>query len=209
MTNKRLSRSIVWATLWVLASTPAWALYKVVGPDGSVTYTDRPPTDAKGAQPLRTPASGATTTEGLPYELQQVVARYPVVFYSNKQCSPCDAARQFLNQRGIPFTEKTVNTSDDLRAYKALTGTDQMPTVSIGGQQLHGFARGEWSDYLNAAGYPAQSLLTGSYKAPAPTPLTPPRRAQEAPSADEPVRTPSPSAPSASPTGNAPPGFQF
>ncbi|HET8871845.1 MAG TPA: glutaredoxin domain-containing protein, partial [Aquabacterium sp.] len=191
-----MSRSIVWATLWVLASTPAWALYKVVGPDGSVTYTDRPPSDAKAAQPLNTGVSGASPTAGLPYELQQIVARYPVVFYSNDRCSPCDAARQFLKQRGIPFTEKTVNTSDDLRAYKTLTGSDQMPTISIGGQQLHGFAQGEWADYLNAAGYPAQSVLTSTYKAPAPTPLTSPRQTQEAPTADQPVRTPPPSAPS-------------
>ncbi|HET8693257.1 MAG: glutaredoxin family protein [Burkholderiales bacterium] len=209
MTNKRLSRSFVWATLCLLASTPAWALYKVVGPDGSVTYTDRPPSDAKAAQPLNTGASAASANAGLPYELQQVVARYPVVFYSNDRCSPCDAARQFLKQRGIPFTEKTVNTSDDLRAYKALTGSDQMPTVSIGSQQLHGFAQGEWSDYLNAAGYPAQSILTGTYKAPAPTPLTSPRREPETPPADQPVRTPPPTAPSAPPAGNAPPGFQF
>ena len=27
-----------------LALTPAFALYKVVGPDGKITYTDRPPT---------------------------------------------------------------------------------------------------------------------------------------------------------------------
>ncbi|HEY9238447.1 MAG TPA: DUF4124 domain-containing protein, partial [Burkholderiaceae bacterium] len=32
----------------LLAGTPAHAQYKVVGPDGKVTYTDRPPTASGG-----------------------------------------------------------------------------------------------------------------------------------------------------------------
>jgi hypothetical protein len=43
---------------------PAWALYKVVGPDGRVTYTDRAPTD-QPAKALKT-SPGGTDTASLP-----------------------------------------------------------------------------------------------------------------------------------------------
>ena len=36
------------AVMAVLTALPAAALYKVVGPDGKVTYTDRPPAPASG-----------------------------------------------------------------------------------------------------------------------------------------------------------------
>ena len=48
---------------WVL---PAWALYKGVGPDGRVTYTDRPPADARAARvPGVEPPAVAQTAAGV------------------------------------------------------------------------------------------------------------------------------------------------
>ncbi len=207
MTVLRLTRPFTLATALLLASVPAWALYKVVGPNGEITYTDRPPVDAKKTQPVKVTGDSGPSTDGLPYQLQQLVSRYPVTFYSNNRCSPCDAGRLLLTRRGIPFAEKTVNSNEDLKAYSALSGTDQLPLLKIGNQQLRGYAEQEWSEYLTAAGYPEQSSLPSSYKAPAATPLVTPAPAKDnnraAPSA---APTPPTSAP---PTGNAPPGFRF
>jgi hypothetical protein len=58
MSQNHMSHHARWATLLgvlVLASSPAMALYKVVGPDGKVSYTDRPPAD-KPSQSLKTMA---------------------------------------------------------------------------------------------------------------------------------------------------------
>ena len=167
MTVLRITRPLPLLTLTsalLLCGAPAWALYKVVGPNGEITYTDRPPVDAKKAQPIKTPGNGGPSTDGLPYELQQVVGRYPVTLYAASPCAPCDAGRQLLTRRGIPFSEKTVNTNADLTAYRALTASQQLPMLNIGSQQLSGFAEGEWSEYLTAAGYPAQSQLPSNYK---------------------------------------------
>lgn len=203
----RITRPLAAAAALLLASVPAWALYKVVGPNGEVTYTDRAPVDAKKAQALKAGGGSGNTpsTEGLPYQLQQVVGRYPVVLYASNSCSPCDMGRQYLSRRGIPFVEKTVGTKEDLRAYRALSGSDQFPLLKIGNQQLQGFAERDWDEYLTAAGYPAESVLPSGYKAPAPTPLATPAPAKEPPPAPA---APQPT-PSASPTGNAPPGFRF
>lgn len=207
MTVLRLTRPFTLATALLLASVPAWALYKVVGPNGEITYTDRPPVDAKKAQPVKVAGDSGPSTDGLPYQLQQLVSRYPVVLYSNSRCSPCDAGRQLLTRRGIPFTEKTVNSNEDLKAYSALSGTDQLPLLKIGNQQLRGYAEQEWSEYLTAAGYPEQSSLPSTYKVPAATPLAAPAPAKDTNRA-APSAAPN-SSTSAPPAGNAPPGFRF
>lgn len=185
---------------------PAWALYKVVGPNGEVTYTDRPPTDGKNAAPLKSVGRSATSTDGLPYRLQQIAERYPVTLFTNDRCSPCGQGRQLLTRRGVPFTEKTVNSDADIRAFKASTGTDQLPTLKVGNQLITGFSDSEWNTYLSAAGYPEQSTLPPQYKAAPPTPMvvvTPSTK----PKAEEAPPPPSTISPPAS--GDAPPGFRF
>lgn len=184
---------------------PAWALYKVVGPDGRVTYTDRPPAD----QPARAlKASGSSQpTDGLPFELQQLVGRYPVTLYTASNCSPCDAARQLLKSRGVPFAEKTVQTSDDIRQFRSQESTDQLPTVRIGQKQLTGFQQSEWNTYLDAAGYPARSALPASYQYPAPTPLAPVSAKAGGTSASDAAS--GAIVPPPPPAGDAPAGFRF
>lgn len=189
----------------VAVSLPAWSAYKVVGPDGKVTYTDRPPAD-RPAQSIK-PNGQAASTEALPYELRQVVSRFPVTLYTAKGCVSCDAARQLLKSRGVPFTEKTVDTNDDIRLFKEREGSEQLPTVRIGKQQIIGLRQADWNSYLDAAGYPAQSALPLNHQDPAPTPLAPPK-----PSAAPvtPAATATPSSPADTPArGNAPPGFRF
>lgn len=184
-------------------SAPAWSAYKVVGPDGRVTYTDRPPT-SQAAQPVRkgsADAPGAT----LPYELQQLVQRHPVTLFTSKECAPCEIGRQLLRSRGVPYSEKTVDTPEDIRAFREREGSDQLPTLRIGKQQLVGLQQSEWNSYLDAAGYPQASALPAGYRAPAPSPLAPPPARNDAPTSAPRASTP----PAPPPGGNAPPGFRF
>lgn len=195
------------AVLALMSGSSAWALYKVVGPDGRITYTDRPPSD-RPAQAIR--ANGATaSTEGLPYELQRVVGRYPVSLFTGPKCASCDAGRQLLKDRGVPFVEKTISTNDDVKAYTKQEATDQLPSVRIGQKQLLGFSQGDWTSYLDAAGYPAKSALPLNYRWPEPAPLAPP--AESKPSAPAPGRnaTPAPADSSAPPAGSSPAGIRF
>jgi glutaredoxin len=152
-----------------LAAGPAMALYKVVGPDGKVTYTDRAPTD-KPSQSLKT--NGATAdTSSLPYEVRQAASRYPVTLYTSNDCAPCDQGRNALKARGVPFTEKTIQTGEDEKALQRLEGTNNLPVLRIGTQQLKGFAAGEWNSFLDAAEYPKQSKLPPNFQWTKPSPL--------------------------------------
>jgi len=170
----------------LLACAPLYAQYKVVGPDGKVTYTDRPPPQATGkVTALGSRGQDAVGTDSaLPIELRQASAKYPVTLYAALgNCAPCDSARQMLRQRGVPYVEKTVQSQEDGDALERLSGGRDAPTLSIGSQTLRGLAPSVWNSYLDAAGYPRESRLPATYQYAAPTPLVAraPVAAEEAP----------------------------
>ena len=96
------------------ATLPAHAqIFRIVGPDGKVTFSDKPPvTNESKVVPSAAAPSGAAggTGASLPFALRQVTAKYPVVLYTSAKCAPCDAARGYLSGRGVPMAEKTVST---------------------------------------------------------------------------------------------------
>ncbi len=156
----------------VSVSALAQGVYRIVGPDGRVSYSDQPP-PAANARPVAPGAAGATGSANaqLPFELRQVVSRFPVVLYTSPECAPCNSGRNLLNARGIPYSEKTITTFEDAEALKRLSGQGSLPFVTIGGQQIKGYSDAEWTQFLDAAGYPKQSALPTAYRRAAPTPL--------------------------------------
>lgn len=189
-------RTLMLVAAALLATAPAWALYKVVGPDGKVTYTDKPPLADAAAKvaPIR-PGTAPAADNAMPFELRQPMQRFPVVLYTSTECVPCDSARQLLLQRGVPFNEKRLTTEEDARAYDQLGGGRTVPGLAIGRQQLRGLNTAEWAQYLDAAGYPKESRLPKGWKAPVATPMVEPKAAPAAPAREaataapaEPVR---------------------
>lgn len=153
------------------ATAAAQGVYRIVGPDGRVTFSDQPPPSAN-ARPAGVSASpGAGGGVQLPFALRQVASRYPVVLYTGENCAPCNSGRNLLNARGVPYTEKTVTSNEDAEALKRLAGEASLPFMTIGSQQLRGYSDTEWTQFLDAAGYPRQSALPAGYTRPAPSPL--------------------------------------
>jgi glutaredoxin len=185
-------------------SAAAQQMYRSVGPDGKVTFSDQPP-PTTGNSKVTAARSGRFTGDGpsgnstIPAELRPVATRYPVTLFASKTCgAPCDSARTLLNTRGIPFTEKTIDSSEDIESLRRLMGETVMPSVTIGGQQLKGFSDQEWTQYLDAAAYPKNSVLPANFRNPAPTPMV----------ARAPVAAPAPAAeaaPAAAPARAAAP----
>lgn len=157
---------------WSAAAVHAQGVYRIVGPDGRVTFTDRPPQAGGAAMPAGGAASGAAEgNAALPYTLRQTAARYPVVLYTSADCAPCVNGRNLLVNRGIPFTERTVSSRDDIDALTRLAGDTGLPLLTLGRQQLKGFSDTEWTQYLDAAGYPRQSQLPADYQRPPAAPM--------------------------------------
>ena len=207
-------KSIAARTLFIgalalfLSNVQAQQVFRIVGPDGKVTFSDKPPADAKS----KTEAKGASGAAGsapaaaaLPFELRQVAQKYPVTLYTGDNCGPCQSARTLLVSRGVPFVEKTIKTNDDISALQRLSGHNTLPFGTIGGQQLKGFSDAEWTQYLNAAGYPNTSVLPASYKQPPATALV--VAAAATPTSGAPATAPAaarPAAPAATPAAPAP-----
>ncbi|HSV46599.1 MAG TPA: glutaredoxin family protein [Ramlibacter sp.] len=160
--------------LAAMAAIPASAqqVFRIVGPDGRITFTDQRPLDP-GTKATSAAVAGADSTGSvaLPFELRQVVSRYPVTVYTAPNCAPCSAGRSMLTGRGVPFTEKSVSTNDDIEALQRLSGATSLPFVTIGGQQIKGYSETEWTQFLDAAGYPSSSQLPASYRYAPATPL--------------------------------------
>lgn len=187
----------------------AQQIYRIVGPEGRVTFSDQPPLQPGGppatvakSVPL---ASAGTELASLPFELRQAAGRYPVSLYTGPDCGPCGVGRTMLMSRGIPFTERTVTSREDIEALRRLAGgTPALPFLTIGGQQLKGYSETEWTQFLDAAGYPKTSQLPPAYvpapalplvaaqeaRVPRPAPATPPAAAAQAP-APTPAENPS------------------
>lgn len=176
----------------LFTALPAHALYKVVGPDGKVTYTDRPDVSTeKKVQPMSSGRGGVANDATLPFELRQVALRFPVVLYVAPDCAPCEEARQFLRGRGIPASEKLVSTPDDGQALQRLTGGNTLPVLTVGAQIVRGWQREQWASYIDAAGYPKDSKLPPNFPQGKPEPLT---ESRPAPAAQAPAPAPAPQA---------------
>ena len=196
------------ATLGVLGPSDARAqqIYRYVGPDGRMTFSDKPPLDpnARATAASLVPQSGGTGSGAFPFELRQAATRYPVMLYTGPGCAPCSAGRAMLSSRGIPFAEKTVSTNEDIDALKRIAGVATLPVLSVGTQQLKGYSEVEWTQFLDAAGYPKTSQLPVGYSVPAASPLViaqqPEVPAEAAPAERATAASPAP-APAENPTG--------
>ena len=160
------------ATLLLVASPlQAQTVYRVVGPDGRITFSDKAPLVGTATVSGSAGTSSGSSGASLPFELRQVASKYPVTLYSGNNCGPCGAGRALLTGRGIPFSEKTVTTSEDAEALQRISGENSLPFLTIGSQQIKGYSDAEWHQFLNAAGYPSSSVMPAGYRNPAAAPL--------------------------------------
>jgi glutaredoxin len=139
----------------------AQPLYKWVDKSGKVHYSDQPP--PKEIKKVDQPRLGKSSidTSGLPYEAQKAAQDYPVSLYTTPDCeSECKTAREYLSNRGIPFSEQSLSSPQAMDAYKKLFKSDkvQIPAITVGSQQLIGFTEGGWGGLLDTAGYPRTAI---------------------------------------------------
>lgn len=200
------------ALLLVASGAMAQSVYRQVDKNGKVTFSDRAP--SASTEPASGPqgsSPGTSANAGLPYELRQVAQRYPVTLYTGEECAPCGMARTLLITRGIPFEERTVKSNDDIEALQRLSSQSSLPLLTIGSQQLKGYADTEWSQYLDAAGYPKSNSLPAGYRNGPARPLV----AQQAPAAARAPAAPAtqqpapPPAASSEPSPSNPAGIKF
>ena len=140
-----------------LIGTPAVAeLYKWIGADGKINYSDTPPpADAKKVEKKRL-NDRVNEGDGLDFATRNASKKYPVVLYVSDCGAPCDQARALLAKRGVPHVEKNPEKNlADGKELRKLVGTLVVPDLQVGqNTPLKGFDEGTWNAALDAAGYP-------------------------------------------------------
>ena len=139
-----------------LALTSTFAVaqtYRWVDPAGRTVFSDTPP-------PGRTHSVAKTgvsseNPDGLPYAVKKAVENFPVILYTSADCaSHCKDARDLLNARGVPFSEKMIQKQEDIDEVKQLVGDSFVPVLKVGKQSFRGFEPGAYNNLLDLAGYP-------------------------------------------------------
>jgi len=126
-------------------------LYKWVDEEGNVTYQDRPPPGkTDDAEMLERSEENARSSGASDVD---------VVLYSSGNCPECDAVRQLLLSRGVPFEEKLVDGNPALEAkLRERAGVLSLPTLAVGDNVLLGHNEDLILAALEEAGFPGMLL---------------------------------------------------
>jgi len=169
----------------ILPGSVQGEVYRWVDRAGKVHYSDTPPPANIHDVERKKLSAPVTLNEDIPYEAQRAQQNFPVTLYVTSGCgTPCDQARSLLNKRGVPFTEKSLNTQEEIDSFFKMSGSNGAPTLAVGKAYLSGFIEARWNKELDAAGYPK----TASYRqriAEPPQPSAPQKASSGAQSAPE------------------------
>ncbi len=152
------TKRIAFLTVAILAGSLATAqtTYRWIDKaSGRTVYSDQPPPPGT-KQVVETGGSAPDDSPPMPYATRQAVQKFPVTLYTTANCvNECQQARDFLNARGIPFTEKLMTTPEEIDALASKLGSEAaIPSLFVGQQSFKGFESGSWNNLLDLAGYP-------------------------------------------------------
>lgn len=141
----------LWLAMFLLVAclgpASAQTLYKSVGADGRVVYSDKPPATGDAAKTLKLdtlPVSvvpgAAPTARTAPADSGSLAVqpRGEVVLYMAKWCGYCTAAKAYMAGKGIAYRELDVDTPAGKTAFAQL-GARGIPVLLAGGQKISGF----------------------------------------------------------------------
>ena len=141
--------------------------YRWIDAEGRVNFSDRPPPpDAREVQELRVLGAGsAGPLAGFSTQTRRAALVSPLVLYTQLRCPPCDLARTWLNDTGLPYEERVLLIEEDLLMFRSQFGQQaQLPTLGVGrGNAQQGFSVEQWSAAIATAGYPSREQRPAGY----------------------------------------------
>jgi len=143
----------------LLVVVSAWAdgVYRWEDKSGKVYYGDRPAQDSVQVEKKNLEVR-PVASEDMPYETRLASENFPVTLYVSDNCgNMCTDAREFLDKRGIPFSEKSLSTKQEIDSFKTLSGGEVVPAILVGKSWVKGFQADKWNSELDVAGYPKTS----------------------------------------------------
>jgi glutaredoxin len=146
---------IVAGMLLALNAAQATEMYRWVDKNGVMHYGDKSREDAEKIRLGGYDAASGVDDASLPYATRVARKNFPVTLYVAERCADiCNQARDYLKKRRVPFAEVMLKTEEEFAAFKQKSGTENVPTISVGRNWLKGFQSEDWRNELDAAGYP-------------------------------------------------------
>ena len=146
------------ASLWLSATVAhSESLYKVVGTDGKITYTDRPPAEGKSTtlqfvdapttplpeSVLKYQAELRKSMQGRLSAAKKIDSSDTTLFMAT-WCGYCTRAKAYLNANGIRYQEIDIDTPAGARAFVEAGGSGGVPLLVIAGQRARGFSEASY-----------------------------------------------------------------
>ena len=154
--RQHLRPTLIVAALIAATLADAQTTYRWIDKSsGKTVFSDQPPPPGASQVVKQTGAQPGAERQQ-PYATRQAAAKFPVTLYTSAICAEaCQQARELLNTRGVPFTEKQLKSEAEFAELAKLLGSEAgFPSLSVGRQNLRGLADDAWNDLLDLAGYP-------------------------------------------------------
>ena len=144
------------ASLLAIAAAPAQTVYKSVGADGKVVYSDNAPTTGRLEKTMKfelassaLPASAASYMEQFrkthPAGAEPAAAGKGVTLYSAVWCGYCKQAKAWLGAHGVGYTNIDIDAPGGTAALaQASGGRTGIPVLVVDGRTLNGFSAGAY-----------------------------------------------------------------
>lgn len=123
-------------------------IYKVIGADGKVSYTDKAPQ----ATAAKTEKLKLQTYSGAPSVSSYNGSVRKVTLLSAQWCGVCRQAKAYMVSRKIAFEEWDVDQSEFARAKMRELGAKGVPVILVGQQKMVGFSAERLDAMLKNAG---------------------------------------------------------
>ena len=141
-------------------AVPAQTVYKSIGPDGKVVYSDRAPTTGRLEKEMKfelassaLPASAASYMEQFrkahPGGAAQAATAKGVTLYSAVWCGYCKQAKAWLSGHGVAYSNVDIDAPGGMAALaQANGGGTGVPVLVVDGKTMTGFSAGAYDAAL-------------------------------------------------------------
>ena len=134
-------------------------LYKVVGPDGKITYSDKRPIKGnvekkltfKNLPSTKLPSSASSqpATGGSTKVTNNAKAiSGQVTLFTASWCGYCKQAKAYLARQSINYREVDIETQDGMAEFSQAGGSGAVPLLIAGRESLQGFSPEAYDDLL-------------------------------------------------------------
>ena len=146
--------TVCFLSLALMMSAATDTVYKAVGPDGEMTYSDKPPPDRARtdtlefrnlpssplpAHVLRFREQLEKSAEGRIGAARTTPGEKPVLFTAN-WCGHCKRAKSHLAAAQISYVEYDIENVDGMRAFVTAGGSGGIPLLVAGDRRIQGYS---------------------------------------------------------------------